>query len=73
MANIDICDRCDGELHKEAYQRGIIARLRKPLWKLSRVTPMKSGFMDMWEVNRYEIDLCQKCTKEFFKFTKKRK
>lgn len=61
-----LCDRCKSDLHDEAYQRGLLAR--KPLFY--RVMPTKSGFTDMWEINQSRIELCQKCTREFFKFVK---
>lgn len=71
MAVHHLCDRCGKDLNQEAYQRGMIARLKRGLatrWKFWGVMPQKSGFNDMWELNRTHIDLCQSCTKEFFKF-----
>lgn len=76
MAVHHLCDRCGRDLNSEAYQRGLVARMRhglRPKWKFWGVTPTKSGFNDMWELSADRIDLCQKCTKEFLKFSKKGK
>lgn len=72
MAVNQICDRCGRDMDKEKYQRGLVARVT-PIWKFWGVVSQREGFLDMWQHNKYAIDLCQNCTTEFLIFSKSKR